>query len=167
MCDLKKKHLCDCTGVFVCFGLVVHQVELFQQIENQADDYCGHCSQSHAGQADGAEVQSQTGQTCYENNRGGNQILVLAVVHLLVYQNAQTGGANHAVQQESDAANYVTGDGGDERGQGTDECHQNGEDCCACDNLHGIYAGNSHNTDVFTVGGGGNTAQQTGQSSPF
>ena len=86
----------------------------------------------------------------------------LAVIHFGFNQHANTGGADHAVQQQRNAAHYRYRNDLNRCRQFTDAGEQNGDDRRAADNPGTVDAGNRHHADVLTVGGVWRRAEETG-----
>lgn len=63
------------------------------------------------GERNIAQRQRHARQAGNKDNRGQDHIAVLAVIHMVVNQDTQTGGADHAVQQERNAADDRTRNG--------------------------------------------------------
>ena len=133
---------------------VVGELCSVESMEHEAHDHCDDGGEGHAGQRYIAERQGHAGQAGDENDRRQDHVAVLAVINVVVDQNAQTGGADHAVQQEGDAADDRAGDGLDEGGERADERADDGDDCRAADDAHRVDLGDRHNADVLAVGGG-------------
>lgn len=93
-------------------------MELIERIEHKAHDHADDSSECHAGERNITQRQRNAGQAGNENDRGQDHIAVLAVIHMVVNQNTQTGGADHAVQQERDTADDRTRNGLDKRPAG-------------------------------------------------
>ena len=81
---------------------------------------------------------------------------------MIINQNTQTGGANHAVQQERDTADNRTRNRLDKRRQRADKRADDAQHSRAADNAHGVHLGDSHNADVFAVGSGRHRADKAG-----
>ena len=141
---------------------VVGELRFIEDVENKAHDHADDCGEGHAGQRNVAERQGHAGKAGDEDDRGQNHVAVLAVINLVVNQNAQTGGADHAVQQERNAADDRAGDGLDESGERADERADDGKHCRAADNANRINLGDGHNADVLAVGRGRNRADEAG-----
>ncbi len=137
-------------------------MELIERIEHKAHDHADDSGEGHAGERYIAQRQRNAGQAGNKDNRGQDHIAVLAVIHMIVNQNTQTGGADHAVQQERDTADDRTRNGLDQSCQRADERADDAQHSRAADNAHGIHLGNSHNTDVLAVGGGRHRADKAG-----
>ena len=81
---------------------------------------------------------------------------------MVVNQNTQTGGADHAVQQERDTADDRTRNRLDKRRQRADKRADDAQHSRAADNAHGVHLGDRHNADVLAVGGGRHRADKAG-----
>ena len=141
---------------------VVGELCFVESMEHEAHDHCDDGGEGHAGQRYIAERQGHAGQAGDEDDRRQDHVAVLAVIDVVVDQNAQTGGADHAVQQEGDAADDRAGDGLDEGGERADERADDGDDCRAADDAHRVDLGDRHNADVLAVGGGRDRTDEAG-----
>ena len=137
-------------------------MQLIERIEHEAHDHADDSGEGHAGQRHITQRQRHAGQAGNENNRGQDHIAVLAVIHMIINQNTQTGGADHAVQQERDTADDRTRNRLDKGCQRADERADNAQHSRAADNAHGVHLGDGHNTDVLAVGGGRHRADKAG-----
>ena len=148
--------------MFVPVSDVVGELCSVESMEHEAHDHCDDGGEGHAGQRYIAERQGHAGQAGDEDDRRQDHVAVLAVIDVVVDQNAQTGGADHAVQQEGDAADDRAGDGLDEGGERADERADDGDDCRAADDAHRVDLGDRHNADVLAVGGGRDRTDEAG-----
>ena len=138
--------------VGVSFLLFVHQMQVVEQLEEQAHNDCNNSCQNHALYAEGTKAQLSAGQTDNHDYRGHNQIGGLAVIYMAVNQNADTGGCNYAEEQDADTTHYRNGNAVNQLGQLATEGQDDGHNCCAANNPGAIYLGDSHNADVFAIG---------------
>ena len=141
---------------------VVGELCSVESMEHEAHDHCDDGGEGHAGQRYIAERQGHAGQAGDEDDRRQDHVAVLAVINVVVDQNTQTGGADHAVQQEGDAADDRAGDGLDQGGERADERADDGDDCRAADDAHRVDLGDRHNADVLAVGGGRDRTDEAG-----
>ena len=137
-------------------------MELIERIEHKAHDHADDSGECHAGERNIAQRQRHAGQAGNKDNRGQDHVAVLAVIHMVVNQNTQTGGADHAVQQERDTTDNRTRNRLDKRRQRADKRADDAQHSRAADNAHGVHLGDSHNTDVLAVGGGRHRADKAG-----
>ena len=96
-------------------------------MENEADNNSSDSCEGHAGKGDAADCNCKAAEAGNKNNGSKDKILILAVVNFLVNKNAETGCADHTIEQEGDAADNVSGNGGNKGGERADKGHQNGE----------------------------------------
>ena len=87
---------------------IIRQMELIERIEHKAHDHADDSGEGHAGERYIAQRQRNAGQAGNKDNRGQDHIAVLAVINMIINQNTQTGGTDHAVQQERNAADDRT-----------------------------------------------------------
>lgn len=141
---------------------IIRQMELIERIEHKAHDHADDSGEGHAGERYIAQRQRNAGQAGNKDNRGQDHIAVLAVINMIINQNTQTGGADHAVQQERNAADDRTRNGLDQGRQRADKRADDAQHSRAADNAHGVHLGDSHNTDVLAVGGSRHRADKAG-----
>ena len=79
-----------------------------EEMEQQAEDHANQCSKGHAFQSNAAQLNGNPGQTNDQNNRSQHGVSCSAVIHLRIYQDTQTGSADHTIQQEGDTAEQET-----------------------------------------------------------
>ena len=137
-------------------------MELIERIEHKAHDHADDSGEGHAGERNIAQRQRNAGQAGNKDNRSQDHVAVLAVIHMVVNQNTQTGGADHAVQQERDTTDNWTRNRLDKRRQRADKRADDAQHSRAADNAHGIHLGDRHNADVLAVGGGRHRADKAG-----
>lgn len=137
-------------------------MELIERIEHKAHDHTDDSGEGHTGERYIAQRQRNAGQAGNKDNRGQDHIAVLAVIHMVVNQNTQTGGADHAVQQERDTADDRTRNRLDKGCQRADKRADNAQHSRAADHAYGVHLGDSHNADVLAVGGGRHRADKAG-----
>ena len=83
-------------------------MELIERIEHKAHDHADDSGECHAGERYIAQRQRNAGQAGNKDNRGQDHIAVLAVIHMVVNQDTQTGGADHAVQQGGHSTEHAS-----------------------------------------------------------
>ena len=120
-------------------------------MEQQAEDHANQCSKGHAFQSDAAQLNGNARQTNDQNNRSQYCVSCSAVINLRIYQNTQTGSADHTIQQEGDTANNSTGNGIDEGSQFADKGAAKRKHSSTTDNIYAVNFCHSHNTDVFAI----------------
>ena len=113
-------------------------MELIERIEHKAHDHADDSGECHAGERNIAQRQRHARQAGNKDNRGQDHIAVLAVIHMVVNQDTQTGGADHAVQQERNAADDRTRNGLDKGCQRANERADDAQHSRAADNAHGV-----------------------------
>lgn len=106
-----KKAVCSRRRFFHIHLRIIRQMELIERIEHKAHDHADDSGECHAGERNIAQRQRHARQAGNKDNRGQDHIAVLAVIHMVVNQDTQTGGADHAVQQERNAADDRTRNG--------------------------------------------------------
>ena len=130
---------------------VIHQTIFIKEMEQQAEDHTDQSRKGHPFQGNAAQLNGYAGQTNDQNNRGKYGISGSVIVYFGIHQNTQTGGADHTIQQEGDAADDSAGDGVDQGSQLADEGTAQGHNCRAADDVDAVNLCHSHNTDVFAV----------------
>ena len=121
------------------------------------DDTEDQCT-SDGGDGDLTEVQGQTADTCDQNDRSYEEVLVLIEVNLLYH--LQTGNGNEAVQSHADTAHDTGRNGINECNEGSKE---GDEDCAEGSGQNGdnrCVTGDRYTTNAFAVGGVGASAEE-------
>ena len=160
--DFHNKKAPAHTGAFSIHLRIIRQMELIERIEHKAHDHANDSGEGHTGERYIAQRQRNAGQTGNKDNRGQDHVAVLAVINMIINQNTQTGGADHAVQQERDTADDRTRNRLDKGCQRADKRADDAQHSRAADNAHGVHLGDSHNTDVLAVGGGRDRTDEAG-----
>ena len=133
--------------------LFVHEMQLFKKLEQKAHDNSNDGSEHHALNGEGAEGNLRTGEADNHDNRGHDEVGGLAVIHLLLNEDADTGGSNYAEEQHTDAAHDRNRNAVNQLAELAAEGENDGHNSSAADNPGAVDLGDGHNADVFTVGG--------------
>ena len=110
------------------------------------------------GDGDLTEVQSQTTDTCDQNNGSYEEVLVLIEVNLLYH--LQTGNCDETVESHADTAHDTGRNGVNKCNEGREEGDGNGTEGSSQNGYDRCVAGDSHTTNAFTVGGVGASAEE-------
>ena len=126
-------------------------------------DDAGDGGESHAAEGDGAEADGSAADTQDEDSSRDAQVAGLREVDMVVNQGTDTGGGDHAVQQDAYAAQNCLRNGtaqGIELGAEGEQGHPQGAEA---DDGGRIQVGNSQNAGVLGVDGEGGTTEAAGE----
>lgn len=84
-------------------------MQTIENVEQDAEHHAHHAGQHHALELDLADVHADAGKADDEDDSGHDDVAVFAEIHLGIHQDPQAGRADHAVQQDRDAAHNRAG----------------------------------------------------------
>ena len=92
-----------------------------------------------------------SGQSCHKDHGCHCHISGTAVIHLLFYQNTDTGSSDHSVKQERNSTDNRSRNGINQHCQFPNKGTNNRKNSCSSDHIYTVYLCHCNHSDIFPV----------------